>query len=543
MFLMKKVFSFFLSFVIIISSLSVLSSANYDVTIVSVSVLSDGVFIENFDSTESADYDGETNSMSQAYQYYSLYDVDPLLMFEYSDGTQSTCLLSSVQYELGVYPVIESDQSHLNVWGAGAHEFVLTINDVSCTVDVVIEPCPYESVSIDDNGGLFITLTHKNGNKETYEADSFTNSFISGIGSDVGYLYTKQGRAFRCVVKYYTEQVSETQLISDRTRDFSLVFGAFESNIISGAEWYDDYFKKTEILSSAVASGLVSFDSSNPGDDYADIAAAALNAKYFYSNDPVNSGIYANYGELTLTVSADADILKEALSESFGIDNPDFEKLKDCYDSSGGLYVFKNDKYDPTLVPDISTSKKTDDGTVYYFVILHYPTEGGIYPEISDTYYAYFNSDGALLRITNRNPDAPDDELAVSPGFDFVSIDSASSLIYVSPLNLQMTVGELTPAFDRYVDPKCDEADYIRNGMLFDCAARKYLVVLFGDLDSNGKITASDARNALRISAKLTEPDEISVLAGDLNKDGFVSAKESRSILRFAARLDAELEY
>lgn len=538
MFLMKKVFSFFLSFVIIISSLSVLSSANYDVTIVSVSVLSDCVFLENFDSTESADYDGETNSMSQAYQYYDLYDADPVLSLEYSDGTQSTCLLSSVPYELGVYPVIESDQSHSNPWGAGEHEFTLIINDVSCSVNVVIEPCPYESVSIDDNGGLFITLTHKNGNKETYEADSFTNSFISEIGSDVGYLYTKQGRAFRCVVKYYTQQVSETQLISDRTRDFSLVFGAYESNIISGAEWYDDYFKKTEILSSAVSSGLVSFDSSNPGDNYADIAAATLNAKYFYSNDPVNSGIYANYGELTLTVSADADILKEAMSESFGIDNPDFEKLKDCYDSAGGLYVFKNDKYDPTLVPDISTSKKTDDGTVYYFVILHYPTDGGIYPEISDTYYAYFNSDGALIRITNSNPDAPVDALAVRPGFDFVFIDDATSIIYVSPLSSQMTVGELTNAFDRYVDTKCDESSYVWNGMLFECVTRSYLVVLFGDLDSNGKITASDARNALRISAKLISPAETAVYAGDLNRDGNVSAKEARAILRFAAKLD-----
>ena len=60
----------------------------------------------------------------------------------------------------------------------------------------------------------------------------------------------------------------------------------------------------------------------------------------------------------------------------------------------------------------------------------------------------------------------------------------------------------------------------------------------FGDLDSNGKITASDARNALRISAKLISPVETAVYAGDLNRDGNVSAKEARAILRFAAKLD-----
>lgn len=535
---MKKILSFILCFIIIVSSVSVFASASDEVRLVSVSAQATGSFLENFDSTEYADYDGETNSMSETYQYYDLYDVDPVLTLEYSDGTQSSCVLSSVPYELGVYPVIESGQSHSNPWGAGEHEFTLSINDVSCSVGVVVEPCPYSSVSIEDNGGLFITLTLNDGTKETYEADTFDDGYTSGIGNDVGYLYTKQERAFKCTVKYYTEYVGETQLISDRTRDFSLVFGAFESNIISGAKWYDDYFKKSEILSSAVSSGLAGFDSANPGDDYADMTAAALNAKYFNSNDPVNSGIYASYGENTLTVSAGADIVKEALFEIFGVDNPDFDKLNKYYDSASGLYVLRNDEFTPTLLPDILNCEKTDGGEVYSFVIVHYPAEGGIYPEVSDNFYAYFNSDGALLRITNSNPDAPADELAVRPGFDFVSIDSASSIIYVTPSALQMTVGELTPAFDRYVDTKSDEGSYIWNGMLFECVTRSYLVVLFGDLDSNGKITASDARGALRISAKLISPAETAVYAGDLNRDGTVTAKEARAILRFAAKLD-----
>ena len=65
--------------------------------------------------------------------------------------------------------------------------------------------------------------------------------------------------------------------------------------------------------------------------------------------------------------------------------------------------------------------------------------------------------------------------------------------------------------------------------------------VKMGDLDGDGKITAVDARIALRISARLENPTKAQMEVGDLNKDGKITADEARAILRFAARLDAKL--
>ena len=65
--------------------------------------------------------------------------------------------------------------------------------------------------------------------------------------------------------------------------------------------------------------------------------------------------------------------------------------------------------------------------------------------------------------------------------------------------------------------------------------------VLRGDTDGNGKVTAADARLALRISAKLETGTPAQISACDLNSDGKVTASEARAILRYAAKLDAVL--
>lgn len=61
--------------------------------------------------------------------------------------------------------------------------------------------------------------------------------------------------------------------------------------------------------------------------------------------------------------------------------------------------------------------------------------------------------------------------------------------------------------------------------------------ILLGDVDLSGKISAADARLALRISAKLDTPDEKSKTAADVNLDGTVTAADARLILRYSARL------
>ena len=64
------------------------------------------------------------------------------------------------------------------------------------------------------------------------------------------------------------------------------------------------------------------------------------------------------------------------------------------------------------------------------------------------------------------------------------------------------------------------------------------VVYRLGDVNFDGRITAADARLALRISAKLDIPTEIEALAADANKDGVIHAADARKILRVSAKLE-----
>lgn len=60
---------------------------------------------------------------------------------------------------------------------------------------------------------------------------------------------------------------------------------------------------------------------------------------------------------------------------------------------------------------------------------------------------------------------------------------------------------------------------------------------IFGDADMDGRITAGDARQALRVSARLEYPLEISLILSDVDCNGRVTADDARIILRAVARL------
>ncbi|MDR1629360.1 MAG: leucine-rich repeat protein [Oscillospiraceae bacterium] len=61
--------------------------------------------------------------------------------------------------------------------------------------------------------------------------------------------------------------------------------------------------------------------------------------------------------------------------------------------------------------------------------------------------------------------------------------------------------------------------------------------VMTGDLDGDGKITAADARTALRASAKLVTLTSAQTTAADVDKDGKITASDARTILRVSAKL------
>ncbi len=59
-----------------------------------------------------------------------------------------------------------------------------------------------------------------------------------------------------------------------------------------------------------------------------------------------------------------------------------------------------------------------------------------------------------------------------------------------------------------------------------------------GDLDGNGKVSAADARIALRASAKLVTLDAEQTALADVDKNGKISAADARKILRVSAKLE-----
>lgn len=65
-----------------------------------------------------------------------------------------------------------------------------------------------------------------------------------------------------------------------------------------------------------------------------------------------------------------------------------------------------------------------------------------------------------------------------------------------------------------------------------------YYVSVTGDIDSDGKVNAADARLILRASAKIEELTGVYSTAADVNLDGKVNASDARKTLRVAAHLE-----
>ena len=66
----------------------------------------------------------------------------------------------------------------------------------------------------------------------------------------------------------------------------------------------------------------------------------------------------------------------------------------------------------------------------------------------------------------------------------------------------------------------------------------KKVVVFKGDINGDGQVKTTDARNALRAALGLDTLKDVQSLAADVNNDGSLKATDARSILRGAMGLD-----
>ena len=90
-------------------------------------------------------------------------------------------------------------------------------------------------------------------------------------------------------------------------------------------------------------------------------------------------------------------------------------------------------------------------------------------------------------------------------------------------------------AFDTRLD---DIAKAIVISTMSVCGVDYAEPVVKGDVNGDGKVTASDARQALRASARLEKLSDKQISAADMDNDGKVTASDARTILRKSAKLD-----
>ena len=121
-------------------------------------------------------------------------------------------------------------------------------------------------------------------------------------------------------------------------------------------------------------------------------------------------------------------------------------------------------------------------------------------------------------------------------------IDEENKKVSILPKETKgITLDDFKAMFKSAVSVAEEKIEKVYNGMKLIFNGNEYTFILKGDVNADGKISASDARTILRIAAKLEQPDEVTKESADINFDDKATSKEARSVLRFAAKLQKEI--
>ena len=122
------------------------------------------------------------------------------------------------------------------------------------------------------------------------------------------------------------------------------------------------------------------------------------------------------------------------------------------------------------------------------------------------------------------------------------NIDEENKKVSILPKETKgITLDDFKAMFKSAVSVAEEKIEKVYNGMKLIFNGNEYTFIFKGDVNADGKISASDARTILRIAAKLEQPDEVTKESADINFDDKVTSKEARSVLRFAAKLQKEI--
>ncbi len=148
------------------------------------------------------------------------------------------------------------------------------------------------------------------------------------------------------------------------------------------------------------------------------------------------------------------------------------------------------------------------------------------------------NSDTVLYAVWKSESDNGNKEIKF---FTTSTLTEESDLNIIFSMNEKLTVADLSEFFSgitvkasqKSTGNSLTPAAILTTGIKlnFNDSSRNYTYVLLGDLDSNGQLTAVDARIALRASALLENLDTYNYFALDVDRDSNYTAKDARAIL------------
>ena len=144
-------------------------------------------------------------------------------------------------------------------------------------------------------------------------------------------------------------------------------------------------------------------------------------------------------------------------------------------------------------------------------------------------------------KCTRCSEDDPSYKLTLSSDSKLTLSEDKAMVFGIPESTSGMTAGDFKSQISNKINIGIDDSAVITNGLKFSLGNTEYSIILKGDANADGKISAADARTILRIAAKLENPDDVTKESADINSDGKVTSSEARSVLRFAAKLDGKL--